>query len=67
MDRLVCGDVGYGKTEIAIRAAFKAVQDGNLEEGSFLCGAIAGMVKKVQPAKEIVEEMFAEAEKLLNR
>lgn len=28
MDRLVCGDVGYGKTEIAIRAAFKAVQDG---------------------------------------
>ncbi len=28
MDRLVCGDVGYGKTEIAIRGAFKAVQDG---------------------------------------
>jgi transcription-repair coupling factor (superfamily II helicase) len=28
MDRLVCGDVGYGKTEIAIRAAFKAVQSG---------------------------------------
>jgi transcription-repair coupling factor (superfamily II helicase) len=28
MDRLVCGDVGFGKTEIAIRAAFKAVQDG---------------------------------------
>lgn len=28
MDRLVCGDVGYGKTEIAVRAAFKAVQDG---------------------------------------
>jgi transcription-repair coupling factor (superfamily II helicase) len=28
MDRVVCGDVGYGKTEIAIRAAFKAVQDG---------------------------------------
>lgn len=27
MDRLVCGDVGYGKTEVAIRAAFKAVQD----------------------------------------
>lgn len=27
MDRLVCGDVGYGKTEIAVRAAFKAVQD----------------------------------------
>ncbi len=28
MDRLVCGDVGFGKTEIAIRAAFKAIQDG---------------------------------------
>lgn len=28
MDRLVCGDVGYGKTEVAIRAAFKAVMDG---------------------------------------
>ena len=28
MDRLLCGDVGYGKTEIAVRAAFKAVQDG---------------------------------------
>ena len=28
MDRLICGDVGYGKTEVAIRAAFKAVMDG---------------------------------------
>jgi len=28
MDRLVCGDVGFGKTEVAVRAAFKAVQDG---------------------------------------
>jgi transcription-repair coupling factor (superfamily II helicase) len=28
MDRLVCGDVGYGKTEVAVRAAFKVVQDG---------------------------------------
>ena len=31
MDRLICGDVGYGKTEIAIRAAFKAVKDGMQE------------------------------------
>ena len=30
MDRLVCGDVGFGKTEVAIRAAVKAVQDGKL-------------------------------------
>ncbi len=28
MDRLICGDVGYGKTEVALRAAFKAAQDG---------------------------------------
>lgn len=28
MDRLLCGDVGYGKTEVAVRAAFKAIQDG---------------------------------------
>ena len=53
--------------QITLGSLRKAVQDGNLEEGSFLCGAIAGMVKKVQPAKEIVEEMFAEAEKLLNK
>lgn len=43
----------------------KAAVDGNIEEGSFLCGAIAGLVEKIQPAKEIVEEMFDEAEKLL--
>ncbi|MGW8321833.1 MAG: DEAD/DEAH box helicase, partial [Thermodesulfobacteriota bacterium] len=28
MDRLICGDVGFGKTEVAIRAAYKAVMDG---------------------------------------
>ena len=35
MDRLLCGDVGYGKTEVAIRAAFKAVMDG--KQVVFLC------------------------------
>ncbi len=35
MDRLICGDVGYGKTEIAVRAAFKAVQDG--KQVAILC------------------------------
>ncbi len=35
MDRLVCGDVGYGKTEVALRAAFKAVQDG--KQVVYLC------------------------------
>ncbi|MBN1939720.1 MAG: transcription-repair coupling factor [Candidatus Aminicenantes bacterium] len=35
MDRLLCGDVGYGKTEVAIRAAFKAVMDG--KQAAVLC------------------------------
>ncbi|TZE81375.1 transcription-repair coupling factor [Calorimonas adulescens] len=35
MDRLLCGDVGYGKTEVAIRAAFKAVMDG--KQVAYLC------------------------------
>jgi transcription-repair coupling factor (superfamily II helicase) len=35
MDRLVCGDVGFGKTEIAVRAVFKAVQDG--KQAAVLC------------------------------
>lgn len=43
----------------------KAVQDGNLEEGSFLCGAIAGMINEVKPCSEIIKEMFEQTEKLL--
>ncbi|MDR1753740.1 MAG: enoyl-[acyl-carrier-protein] reductase FabK [Eubacterium sp.] len=43
----------------------RAVCDGNIESGSFLCGAIAGMVRKVQSAAEIVNDIIAEAEKLL--
>lgn len=35
MDRLICGDVGYGKTEVAVRAAFKAVMDG--KQAAVLC------------------------------
>lgn len=35
MDRLLCGDVGYGKTEVALRAAFKAVMDGR--QAALLC------------------------------
>ena len=53
--------------EITLGSLRKAVQDGNLEEGSFLCGAIAGMVKKVEPAKDMIEEMFTQAEELLNK
>lgn len=51
--------------QLTLGSLRKAVQDGNLEEGSFLCGAIAGMIKEVKPAKDIIEEMFAQADKLL--
>ena len=51
--------------QLTLGSLRKAVQEGNLEEGSFLCGAIAGMVKEVKPAKDIIEEMFSQAESLL--
>ena len=53
--------------ELTLGSLRKAVQDGNLEEGSFLCGAIAGMIEDVKPAKDIIEEMFAQAEELLGK
>ena len=53
--------------QLTLGSLRKAVQDGNLEEGSFLCGAIAGMINEVKPAKEIIEEMFAQADKLLGK
>ena len=43
----------------------KAAKDGNVEEGCFLAGQIAGMVKKAQPAKEMIDEIMAQAEKLM--
>ena len=52
--------------KVTLGSLRKAVVDGNIEEGSFLCGSIAGLVKKIQPAKEIVEEMMTQADKLLN-
>ena len=51
--------------EISAGSLRKAAVDGNLEEGSFMCGAIAGMIGEVKPCKDIIEEMFAQAEKLL--
>ena len=48
-----------------IGALRKAAVDGDIKNGSFLCGQIAGLVKKVQPAKEIVDEIISEADRLL--
>lgn len=51
--------------ELTLGSLRKAVQDGNLDEGSFLCGAIAGMVNEVKPCSEIIEEMISQAKALL--
>lgn len=51
--------------KLAVGALRKASVDGNLEEGSFFCGAIAGMVNKIQPSEEIISEIITEAERLL--
>lgn len=48
-----------------VGALRKAVQDGDLQEGSFLCGQIAGMVNKEQPAADIVRELIEGAEPIL--
>ena len=51
--------------ELTLGSLRKAVQDGNLDEGSFLCGAIAGMINEVKPCSEIIEEMISQAKALL--
>lgn len=51
--------------KLTVGSLRKAAVDGNLEEGSFLCGSIAGMIKEVKPCRTIIEEIFKKAEKLL--
>lgn len=53
--------------ELSVGSLRKAVVDGNLEEGSFMCGQIAGLIKEVQPVSAIIKEMFDEAQTLLNK
>ena len=45
----------------------KAVVEGDIKEGTFMAGQIAGLVKEVRPAKVIIESMFEQADKLLGR
>ena len=52
---------------MAIGAFRLAVQEGNNEKGCFLSGQIAAMIKKEQPAAEIVKEVMEEAEPILLR
>lgn len=51
--------------EVTLGSLRKAVQDGNLEEGSFLCGAIAGMINDIKPCDAIVKELMEQAERLI--
>lgn len=51
--------------KLTVGALRRAVVDGDLESGSFLCGAIAGMVNEVKPCEAIVKEIMEQAEKLL--
>ena len=44
----------------------RAVKDGDVSQGTVLAGQVASMVKKEQPAREMIEEMFAQAEETLN-
>ena len=64
MDRLLCGDVGYGKTEVAIRAAFKAVMDG--KQVAYLAPTTILASQQYQEFKERMEEYPIKIE-LLNR
>ncbi|MBE7085020.1 MAG: enoyl-[acyl-carrier-protein] reductase FabK [Clostridiales bacterium] len=52
-------------TQFGTGALRKAVKEGDWENGSFLCGQIAGLVKKEQSCKEIIEEIVMEAEQIL--
>ena len=54
-------------TAFGTGALRKAVQDGDWENGSFLCGQVAGLVKKEQTCAEIVQEMVAQTEEILNK
>lgn len=53
--------------KLTVGALRRAVVDGDVESGSFLCGAIAGMVNEIKPCDAIVKEIMEQAEKLLNR
>ena len=54
-------------TSFGAGALRRAVQEGDWENGSFLCGQVAGLVKKTQSCKEIIEEIMAETEQVLKQ
>lgn len=64
MDRLLCGDVGFGKTEVALRAAFKAINDG--KQVAYLCPTTVLSSQHYKTFKNRLEKYPARVE-LLNR
>lgn len=53
--------------KLTVGALRRAVVDGDIESGSFLCGAIAGMVNEIKPCDTIIKEIVQQAQKLLNK
>jgi len=64
MDRLICGDVGYGKTEVALRAIYKAICDG--KQVAFLCPTTILSEQHYKTAKERFKDFFVNVA-VLNR
>lgn len=56
----VLENMGRGRLRMAAR-------EGNIEEGSVMCGQIAGLIKEIVPVKEVMEKLITEAEKTLDR
>ena len=52
---------------ITVGSLRKAVKEGNVKEGSFMAGQIAGMVNKIEPAASIIEEMFAQYREIMQK
>ncbi len=52
---------------LTIGSLRKAVKDGDVENGSFMAGQISGLIKEIKPVEDIIKEMFASAEELLNK
>ncbi len=51
--------------QISVGSLRKAAVEGDLKEGSFMAGQVSGLVHKIEPAKDIVESMFSEAEEIM--
>ena len=51
--------------ELTVGSLRRAVKDGDKENGSFMCGEIAGLVKELRPCAKILEDIFTEGEEVM--